>query len=204
MSRNNYFCKMFLFSLLILLSFHGSFGHNCNLPIDRGICDNRDYDYSKVQFGWNAEVGRCDMFSYSGCRGNENRFSTRNDCLEICGPERECMEPMVAGNCTEIQERYYFNKLSGMCEVFVYSGCQRNGNNFHSMYDCLKKCKPHHSHCYLEPHQGDGSKIEMRYYYDPAHDTCYRLDYSGMGGNENNFYDFRSCIRECALENRQL
>jgi hypothetical protein len=37
--------------------------------------------------------------------------------------------------------RYYFNSKSGKCELFTYSGCYGNSNNFQTLEACENKCK---------------------------------------------------------------
>ena len=38
----------------------------------------------------NRQSGRCEEFSYGGCRGNDNRFITLEECQEACGVENPC------------------------------------------------------------------------------------------------------------------
>uniref|UniRef100_A0A8C9FTF9 BPTI/Kunitz inhibitor domain-containing protein n=1 Tax=Pavo cristatus TaxID=9049 RepID=A0A8C9FTF9_PAVCR len=35
-------------------------------------------------FFYNYSTGRCRPFTYSGCGGNENNFTSRKSCLRIC------------------------------------------------------------------------------------------------------------------------
>ena len=34
---------------------------------------------------FNAETGMCEEFTYSGCGGNRNRFSSSDECYRYCG-----------------------------------------------------------------------------------------------------------------------
>lgn len=47
---------------------------------------------------------------------------------------------MDAGGCTGIFMRYAYDRHTGECKQFPYSGCGGNGNNFASLRDCKKRC----------------------------------------------------------------
>ncbi|ELR47126.1 hypothetical protein M91_03962, partial [Bos mutus] len=49
-----------------------------------------------------------------------------------------CLEPKVTGGCNAVMTRYFYNAQTGLCEQFVYDGCEGNGNNFEKLEDCLK------------------------------------------------------------------
>uniref|UniRef100_A0A8C0B780 Tissue factor pathway inhibitor n=1 Tax=Buteo japonicus TaxID=224669 RepID=A0A8C0B780_9AVES len=51
----------------------------CMTPMDRGLCRAKE-----LRFFYNYSTGRCHPFSYSGCGGNENNFTSRKSCLRIC------------------------------------------------------------------------------------------------------------------------
>ena len=38
-------------------------------------------------FFFNSSSGMCERFTYGGCRGNENRFSSGSACLQACSPD---------------------------------------------------------------------------------------------------------------------
>ncbi|NXH13877.1 TFPI1 inhibitor, partial [Bucco capensis] len=51
----------------------------CMTAMDRGLCRAKE-----LRFFYNYSTGRCHPFSYSGCGGNENNFTSRKSCLRIC------------------------------------------------------------------------------------------------------------------------
>lgn len=59
----------------------------CSLPADAGSCVG-----SFPRFYYDSTSGRCQPFEYGGCRGNQNRF----DSLEECG--RTCEAIMSSGD----------------------------------------------------------------------------------------------------------
>ncbi|XP_044307455.1 collagen alpha-1(VII) chain-like [Varanus komodoensis] len=56
----------------------------CTLPLEEGNC-------SKYTLNWyyNQRVSECRPFIYSGCRGNLNRFSSKEDCELQCKPQAD-------------------------------------------------------------------------------------------------------------------
>ncbi|KAH0621571.1 hypothetical protein JD844_023018 [Phrynosoma platyrhinos] len=51
----------------------------CVMRMDRGLCRAQE-----KRFFYNYTIGKCRPFSYTGCGGNENNFTTRKSCLKMC------------------------------------------------------------------------------------------------------------------------
>ncbi|KAM3855158.1 tissue factor pathway inhibitor isoform 1-T3 [Vipera latastei] len=51
----------------------------CVMPMDRGLCKANE-----KRFFFNQTTGRCRPFSYTGCGGNENNFTSRKACVQMC------------------------------------------------------------------------------------------------------------------------
>ncbi|CAG5865950.1 unnamed protein product [Menidia menidia] len=56
----------------------------CLSPVDRGTCDG-----AVKRFAYNPETRRCQLFYYSGCGGNNNRFLYRKHCVHKCIKSRK-------------------------------------------------------------------------------------------------------------------
>jgi len=56
----------------------------CELDADAGRCN----DYTDKWF-YNVQSKSCEQFSYGGCDGNENRFSSQAECERKCLRERK-------------------------------------------------------------------------------------------------------------------
>ncbi|VDL87448.1 unnamed protein product [Schistocephalus solidus] len=52
----------------------------CFMPIRAGVC--RAW---MPMYAFNADLGVCEEFTYSGCGGNLNRFETLEECETACG-----------------------------------------------------------------------------------------------------------------------
>merc|ERR1711879_103009 len=59
----------------------------CNMPPLDGPCRRE-----MPRFYYNATQGKCIKFIYGGCKGNENRFHTKEKCIETCGSIKKPME----------------------------------------------------------------------------------------------------------------
>ena len=51
----------------------------CTLPMDQGICQGNIQRYF-----YNTVTQRCEIFFWSGCLGNDNKFNSLHDCEEMC------------------------------------------------------------------------------------------------------------------------
>lgn len=52
----------------------------CFLPDDRGPCSD-----SVAKWFYDSRDGVCKQFLFGGCQGNQNQFSTRDECELRCG-----------------------------------------------------------------------------------------------------------------------
>lgn len=68
----------------------GSLDDNpCNLESDTGPCRA-----SIPRFFFNVQSGKCEMFVYGGCAGNDNNFETANDCERKCPSQDKDVDPV--------------------------------------------------------------------------------------------------------------
>ena len=51
----------------------------CDLPMLQGNCSQH-----VTKWFYDRTLKYCRPFEFSGCKGNENRFETRHQCIEIC------------------------------------------------------------------------------------------------------------------------
>ncbi|XP_041350628.1 spondin-1-like [Gigantopelta aegis] len=51
----------------------------CSEKADAGPCRG-----TFVRWFYNSTIQKCQIFNYGGCRGNENKFDTQDDCVELC------------------------------------------------------------------------------------------------------------------------
>lgn len=160
------------------------------------------------RYYYNSQVGYCEKFTYRGCKGNNNNFKTEEACQQACieTPFRqtyECTLPLKQGNCPLSLQRYYFNTTTGMCEEFIYKGCNGNLNNFLTLEECESKClkviPPNlkKERCNSEPDPGPCMAAIQRFYYSSLSGHCFLFTYGGCGGNANNYNSMESCQSAC-------
>ena len=53
----------------------------CQLPVDPGPCRA-----AFPRYVFNSTSGKCEMFTYGGCDGNQNNFETMEACKSSCNP----------------------------------------------------------------------------------------------------------------------
>ncbi|XP_076464212.1 papilin-like isoform X2 [Babylonia areolata] len=176
---------------------------DCNLPKAAGVC--RAYIPS---FYYNKNTGQCERFIYGGCRGNANRFETKQQCEQRCkqtrtitpsqGQNTTCQQPRQVGRCRARIQRWYFNQRSTNCQIFYYGGCGGNDNNFKSKADCEGRCVTKRLNvCRMPKVVGPCRAAFRRYFFNAETGRCERFTYGGCRGNQNNFQTFRACSRRC-------
>ncbi|XP_064398674.1 leishmanolysin-like peptidase isoform X2 [Halichondria panicea] len=54
---------------------------NCDMEADTGSC------FALIpRYFFNAKTGKCEMFTYGGCGGNNNNYKTLQECTQQCNP----------------------------------------------------------------------------------------------------------------------
>ncbi|KAM9066631.1 kunitz-type protease inhibitor 3 [Sarcophilus harrisii] len=89
-------------------------------------------------------VALCFALSLAGMTSSE-KLLDQNPVNSLENPSQLvpalCQLLPQRGNCDNNIRRYYYNTTSRICEEFIYTGCNGNGNNFDSVECCLKTCK---------------------------------------------------------------
>ncbi|KAL4238626.1 hypothetical protein ACF0H5_003333 [Mactra antiquata] len=105
--------------------------NHCMLDVAVGKCQNPSTNYF-----FNVTASSCQPFTYTGCGGNWNRFTTLADCTKSC----TCTLPPETGPCKGYEERWYYSPADGYCKPFMYGGCGGNSNSYLTWHDCSEQC----------------------------------------------------------------
>ena len=124
----------------------------CSMEKDIGPCMGRFNKYH-----YDNRNRECKQFTYGGCEGNGNRFSSVKECELICLTREEpevdspstiskdtiCKQPVDTGlsTCTDNLERWYYDTRAQTCSAFIYSGCSGNMNRFKTFDVCIGFCE---------------------------------------------------------------
>uniref|UniRef100_A0A914YYM5 BPTI/Kunitz inhibitor domain-containing protein n=1 Tax=Panagrolaimus superbus TaxID=310955 RepID=A0A914YYM5_9BILA len=105
--------------------------HECEMFCARLQCDRG----TPLKIG--EESQRCQ--SNSQCPSSHECKADQG----VCCPRKQtiCSQPLRVGDCTENVKRYWYNAVSRQCQMFEFTGCQGNDNNFDTILECQNFCK---------------------------------------------------------------
>lgn len=187
-------------------------------PCD-GVCPRWYYDATAqdcLQFEWGCCGGNANNFeSYqvcinaceSGCDTNNLpwlELPTCNNCysqVQVIEYNNETYiafwEDAIA--CADAISIVYNCDGSVFCYQNGFAGFQQcndllaNYTVVETLWDKNADCDA----CFLPPDSGICLAAFLRYYYNPASETCETFTWGGCGGNANNFVTFEACMAAC-------
>ena len=150
------------------------------------------------------------------------------DLMSYAEIHRICSLEKRPGPCrmTVPNIRFFFDKRTMKCAPFDYGGCRGNENNFESLDKCERTCRPMNqiseetsrkaSVFQVEPlakeliaarkgvclqarEEGMCHESHTRFYFDRTKLLCLPFEYSGCGGNGNNFGALEECQVSCHI-----
>ncbi|XP_076681730.1 spondin-1 isoform X3 [Andrena cerasifolii] len=95
-----------------------------------------------INHNWSSLGDSDDDLSLEECKLQQAACVANIPTCDFSREEAEqiCSEPMKIGACNGNILRVYFDKQTGRCHLFKYSGCDGNRNNFQTEQDCKNIC----------------------------------------------------------------
>ena len=126
---------IFLLALMQMAKSQAVLDPICSQPEASGFCRAQI-----IKYFYDQASGQCKQFIFGGCGGNQNNFDTIEECQTKCVKVSKCEQNFDIGPCRALVSRYFFNKQTKNCELFMYGGCDGNENNFENYDLCMKTC----------------------------------------------------------------
>ncbi|KAG5871898.1 hypothetical protein JTB14_030952 [Gonioctena quinquepunctata] len=176
----------------------------CTLPPVAGPCND-----SYIQYYYDESSRSCHPFNFGGCGGNYNRFQDKESCERQCKPTSApgtqappvdmCQNPADSGNCSENYVAFFYDKDTGRCTPFTYTGCGGNDNRFNSEEQCERQCGDFRGqdNCNMERDPGPCNGYFVKYFYNKNSGRCEQFAYGGCQGNGNRFSSGEECEHIC-------
>nr|CDJ92837.1 Proteinase inhibitor I2 domain containing protein [Haemonchus contortus] len=111
------------------------------------------------------------------------------------GATNPCSVPLAPGTGNAGLARWYYNPDDRQCFPFQYNGKRGNQNNFETQAECERTCPE--ELCLLSIDRGACGGRQTRYAFNRQTSQCVPFDYTGCGGNLNNFVSMMDCMATC-------
>jgi len=181
--------------------------------------------FNPPAFYFDSTSRKCQTMNYGGCKGNDNRFATKDECENTCKEymvsatrsndvsdtefAKKCEPEKAPGKCRGFQKKYFHNKNAKKCQEFIYTGCQGNENNYDSLDECEATCgvvvdmalkAGKDPKCNKPVMVGRCRSRLEKYYYDQNTGLCKTFYYSGCRGGSNMFDNINDCVQTCVQQ----
>ncbi|GFS71683.1 papilin [Nephila pilipes] len=176
----------------------------CFLPKKTGPCKA-----SIKRFFFNKRNGKCEEFTYGGCRGNKNSFETKEECEKKCShthnsedsePEFKCIVDELYRNPKNCST--YIQCSNGIAHIMP---CPKDLHYNEEKKQCDYKCDAYCNKtlcldnvCFLPKVIGPCRARIPRYFFNKRTGKCETFNYGGCRGNDNNFNSKEKCEKRCS------
>uniref|UniRef100_A0A3Q3JJR9 Tissue factor pathway inhibitor n=1 Tax=Monopterus albus TaxID=43700 RepID=A0A3Q3JJR9_MONAL len=144
-----------------------------------------------TRYFFDSESQQCKAFFYGGCFGNANNFRSMAAC------QAKCQNQAVKEHISRLScfEAFLCGIRRAQGQPALLSSTHSKSYNFMNSVSC-QKLKPE-AVCFSPVDRGTCHGAEKRFAYNTMTKRCQMFQYSGCGGNENNFMSRRHCNKKC-------
>ncbi|VDP09778.1 unnamed protein product [Soboliphyme baturini] len=176
----------------------------CSFSMEYGTCRG-----SFSRWAYNRVMQLCVQFVYSGCGGNENNFDSKHNCElrssnpNKCGNPNDCRHyPCIFRCCSKNNPHYDSRKMnqepgthfaSPIAHTFPFTSAK------FSFQAETTRSQVARDICDIPNDYGNCDRHFIRWAFDGETKSCIQFEYSGCGGNGNNFETALSCERLCLV-----
>jgi len=134
----------------------------------------------------------------------ESVFTEEDSFQPDCNANPYDTDYLCENDDSEGVTKYSWNPFTEKCTSFTYY-CGGNGNRFNSEQDCYDTCPipifergfVDESVCNQEIDSGMCRSSQIRFGYSASAEKCVKFEYTGCGGNQNNFMSKAECKATC-------
>ncbi|XP_011616911.1 kunitz-type protease inhibitor 1-like [Takifugu rubripes] len=181
----------------------------CQAPVKVGPCRA-----AFPRWWYNSSTGDCERFTFGGCKGNNNNFLSKEECLSACKGVTETSERRVtvptARVCGSLCSPSQLTCGAGCClhkslecdgvkhcsDGSDENHCSELNQTFSRLLEIDVNRKK--ARCSEPPHTGPCRASFTRWYYNPLDRKCARFTYGGCDANDNNFEEEPKCEESCS------
>ncbi|XP_070831722.1 tissue factor pathway inhibitor a [Chaetodon trifascialis] len=158
----------------------------CHLPEAPGPCRGL-----VTRYFFDSKSQQCKQFFYGGCFGNANNFRSMAECQAKCqNPAKPTKAPEVQTQSARKSDVVLPTILTGELTAPEPQVQMNNTNREPGEFRPSELC-------FSPVDRGTCHGSERRFAYNPKTKRCQMFNYSGCGGNENNFTYRKGCIMKC-------
>uniref|UniRef100_A0A131Z3M8 Pancreatic trypsin inhibitor n=1 Tax=Rhipicephalus appendiculatus TaxID=34631 RepID=A0A131Z3M8_RHIAP len=102
---------------------------------------------------FDSESRNCKAFTFGGCNGNLNRFSSEAQCQRWClrgvREKAVCSLPVEKEHWNFGIFAWSYDAKKDQCLLLPYSGSSGNANKFASCHQCMNRCSGNENSSYI-------------------------------------------------------
>ncbi|KAM4522425.1 kunitz-type protease inhibitor 1b [Odontesthes bonariensis] len=165
-----------------------------------------------TRWRYDATAGKCEQFTFGGCKPNNNNFLSEKECESACRgvtalaersvvlPAAECGSPcrpdqLTCSNGCCLDRSLECDGVQHCVNASDEDHCSKLNQTFSRLLSIdVDKRK---ARCTEPPRTGPCRASHTRWYYDPLDRKCNRFTYGGCDGNDNNFEEDQKCSETC-------